>query len=258
MGNVKIGVTERGDAGIDFEWIEAVSSGLVDGVILITKEISERFISEVLTLYNGGFKNIIVHCTCTGWGDTIIEPKVPPASKQLYMLKKLICKGFPKQNCVLRIDPIIPNDQGIRKAISVIKMAEELYILPDMRIRISIYDEYNHVKDRLRAWNYNPIYGTSFYATRQQVEDLSRALQSTGYKFETCAEPYLDGNVFEKVGCVSYKDLEIMGLQGNGMSLNPQNRTGCLCLSCKTELLRNKCRCEHKCMYCYWKDDRTN
>lgn len=256
MSNLRIGITERGDAGIDFDWIEPVRNRRVDGVILITKEISEKFISEVLTLYNDGFRNIIVHCTCTGWGDTIIEPKVPTANVQLSMLEKLIIAGFPVKNCVLRVDPIIPNEQGIRKAISVLRMAEELSIIPDARIRISIYDEYNHVKERMRAWKYNPIYGDSFYATRQQVESLKCALQSTGYTFETCAEPYLNEDIFEKVGCVSYKDLEIMGLQDNGMSLNPQNRTGCLCLSCKTELLHNKCRCEHKCMYCYWKNDK--
>lgn len=64
---MRIGVTERGDAGLNYSWIDCIQSGLVSGAILITKNISDNFISA-LNDVRKQFPNIIVHCTCTGWG----------------------------------------------------------------------------------------------------------------------------------------------------------------------------------------------
>ena len=74
---MKIGVTERGDAGIDFTWVNKLKNRTVDGAILITKNVNDTFIKNVMDLYKNGFTQIIVHCTCTGHGRTIIEPNVP-------------------------------------------------------------------------------------------------------------------------------------------------------------------------------------
>ena len=46
------------------------------------------------------------------------------------------------------------------------------------RIRISIYDEYNHVKERLKAAGYNPCFGKNFYASQKQMENVANALRS--------------------------------------------------------------------------------
>ena len=56
---MKIGVTERGDAGIDFSWYDKLDT--VSGAIIITKKISDAFIDKILT----ASKPIILHCTCT-------------------------------------------------------------------------------------------------------------------------------------------------------------------------------------------------
>ena len=46
----------------------------------------------------------------------------------------------------------------------------------------------------------------------------------------------------------------VMGLpMDESMYENPQKRTGCHCLSCKTELLTPRVKCEHNCVYCFWK-----
>lgn len=44
-----------------------------------------------------------------------------------------------------------------------------------------------------------------------------------------------------------------MGLPVPDAGTNPQGRGGCLCLSCKTELLTCRAQCPHGCLYCYWK-----
>lgn len=67
---IKIGITERGDAALDFSWYDKLST--VSGAILITKNITDEFIHRVMQAYQNGYK-LIIHATCTGWGQSIIE-----------------------------------------------------------------------------------------------------------------------------------------------------------------------------------------
>lgn len=246
---MKIGITERGDASLDLSWKRKLD--LVDGVILITKKITPAFILEV----NSAETPIIVHATCTGWGGSWLEPNVPNYIYQLGGICALIASGFPKENIVLRIDPIIPTAEGIQRAEEVIIKAKELGLLPNIRIRISILDEYPHVRERLKASGHEPFYGGRFQPDKALTNKVGKMLCKHDAIFETCAENNLFNgiNVVHK-GCVDKKDLKLMGLATSETSINPQGRAGCLCLSCKTELLSNKHRCAHGCLYCYWKD----
>lgn len=256
---MKIGITERGDAGIDFAWYKKLESGYVDGAILITKNITPMFIQLVMQCYNTG-KKLIIHSTCTGLGGTLFEPNVPYYTEQIDNLVKLHDAGFPLENCVLRIDPIIPTRNGLNCVKNVIAYAEDKGILSDVRMRISIYDEYKHVKERLNNAGILSLYpGTQFYASTDQFKQVAEFLSEYDYIFYTCAEPKLIkytkiGQVLQ-YGCVSEQDLQIMGIEiPEHMLTNMQNRNGCLCLSCKTELLTEKKQCPHKCIYCYWKN----
>ena len=266
---MKIGITERGDASIDYQWVEKLPS--VDGTILITKNLTDRFIDTVIKCYENGDK-LIVHATCTGWGRTDFEPNVPDYKTQLHQLKKLIKKGFPADHCVLRIDPIFPTLSGLNRVMEVIHEFQKQKT-GIKRIRISVYDEYHHVKERLKAAGYRPCYGENFHASPKQMESVANALRQFSYctyshhgqvtmrnQFEICAEDLLVKRYphsFKQVGCVSNKDIELMGLEPVlNKEENGQQRTGCHCLTCKTELLTNKYRCPNQCIYCYWKDKK--
>lgn len=255
---MKIGITERGDAGIDLSWESKLKYDAVDSAVLITKNITDKFREAVMRQYDAG-KKIILHATCTGYGGTVIEPNVPEYRKQVDSLVQLVEAGFPIENCVLRIDPIIPTANGIKRALDVITYAEEKGVIPGARIRISIYDEYKHVKERLKDAGIQPAYpGSQFQASTEQFRAAAEALVDTGHTFYTCAEPkllrYGKGHI-KAFGCVSEQDFHIMGLEmPEDLLVNMQHRSGCLCLSCKTELLTRKAQCPHKCIYCYWKN----
>lgn len=256
---MRIGITERGDAGINQKWFPQVMNGTVDGAVLITKHITKPFMENVLKCHKAGRK-LIVHATCTGWGGTVVEPNVPPYGDQLDALKNLIDSGFPKENCVLRIDPIMPSEKGLALVRNVIASAESKGILPGVRIRVSIFDEYRHVKKRLADKGFQSFYpGSDFQASAEQFKRTAQILSEYDYVFYTCAEPKLarygkPGHI-KHTGCISAEDLKLMGLSmPDDTSVNKQNRGGCLCLSCKTELLTEKYRCPHQCIYCYWKD----
>ena len=248
---MKIGITERGDAGINLSWVSKVNQ--VDGMVLITKNISEMFVLNVLDLHNKGYK-MIIHCTCTGYGRTELEPCVPDYKTQLNSLKILIDRGFPAENCVLRIDPIFPSEKGLNRVKDVLNYFMSLNT-GVTRIRVSIVDEYRHVKERYRQRGWTPLYGDNFGPSASQVHAVACILQNYPYIFETCAEKgltdYSDKCIVQ--GCISNKDLEIMDIPVIEMPVNPQNRKGCMCLSCKTELFEKRQPCPHGCVYCFWK-----
>ncbi len=236
-----IGITECGDAGLDFSWVAQMPA--MDFAILITKNLNDKFIEEVMKVKD----KVIVHATITGMGGTIIEPRVPPVFISIGQLNRLIQAGFPASQVVLRIDPIVPTPKGIRTALSVLEAADGLGIT---RCRISVLDMYNHVKARFRMANV-PI---PEYDLNQAYKDVAKAITPymDKWEFEACAE-----NFPFQLGCISQKDADI--LHGDVVLVgNKGQRKGCLCPRNKSEMLSHKSQCQHGCLYCYWSKDYNN
>lgn len=257
--DIRIGVTERGDAALDLSWIKKCNKALygacrLNGAVIITKDLAPHVRDAVINLTKAGFP-IVVHATCTGWGgDPLMEPNVLPFRNQIQAVRHLLDRGFPIERTVLRIDPVFPNETGLDRFRQVLDEASR--VIPGVRIRISIYDEYPHVRDRLAAKGVpGGLYGGRFYAPAPMMAAVSKVLSEyPQITFETCAEPFLNGPNIEHAGCVSKKDLFAMGLPDYDGPENPQNRKGCLCLGCKTELLNGPRKpCAHGCVYCFWR-----
>lgn len=264
---LKIGITEAGDAALHMkEWVAKVSG--CDGIVLITKNLTGGLQEKIMELYTSGYKNIVVHATCTGHGGSMIEPNVPNYCTQLEHFFELVAGGFPVTHMVLRLDPIIPSTEGLAVAGDVLeefcRLKTANHVLSKVRCRVSIVDDYPHVKERFTKSNLATLYPyDSKYPSWSQMRDVAELLSRfrEEFVFETCAEDGLTSALIKKgmsdgpVGCVSEKELALFRLEPDPqMTVNPQSRCGCHCLSCKTELLSNKKRCAHKCLYCYWKD----
>lgn len=255
---MKIGITEKGDAALDMSWVDKLDT--VDGAILITKHVTPQFRDAVDRAVRAGHK-IIVHATCTGYGRTTVEPNVPDYKEQIYQMTELL-DILPKENIVLRIDPVFPTEKGLSTAHRVLSYAFSDSSRSNMRVRMSLVDEYKHVKKRFSEAGFHNVYenGQPSIAQLHGTMELFEMYQSFYMygKAETCAETMLAQRypeVFEAIGCVSMRDIGIMNITPNGkMGVNPQQRGGCLCLTCKTELLSQKKRCPHGCVYCYWRD----
>lgn len=237
----KIGFTERGDGGLDLSWVQKCEDGKVDGVVVVTKQLTPQCQEEILRLSQLGFP-VLLHYSITGWGGTQIEPNVSTYTDSLNTLNSFIQDGFPAERAVLRIDPIFPTPKGLARVEQVLQDAFSLNLLPAMRCRISILDEYQHVKERFRQQGFAPIYGEKNFSASPDQFDAVTHLFSTypiDNKYETCAEPMLKApDVFVHQGCLSERDLQIMGFDvSKNYFINPQNRHGCLCLGCKTELV---------------------
>jgi DNA repair photolyase len=235
---MKVGVTERGDAGIDFSWADK----LLDVNIIISKNLNDSLISLLLK----NKPKIIFHMTCTGMGGTVIEPNVPGLVSTYWNVMRLIESGFPPRQIVLRVDPIVPTMKGIFTADRVLRNFVDSGV---KRVRYSFLDMYPHVADRFAKADVKIPY-TSFCAPQRMIEDALKMLSNweSIYEFEACTE-----NTPHQLGCISKKDFDILGINYDP-AVGGFQRPGCLCIAGKTELLTSKRRCPNGCLYCYWRD----
>ena len=229
---VKIGITERGDAGLDLSWAQKMNT--VDGAILITKDPNDKFINLVKEYQD----KVVVHVTITGLGSSVYEPNVPAPEVTLEQFRKVHEITGPDRT-VLRIDPIIPGEQTVTKAVDVFNKLSDI----KHRTRVSIIDNYPHVKKRFNEAGINqlPFRFHAPLAERARIINLFRYA-------EVCGEPG-----FKSIGCISNVDLKALGLPLQDEDESKQ-RQHCSCLgSVKTELLTRRSQCRHGCLYCYWK-----
>lgn len=235
---IPFGVTERGDAGLDFSWTQRLCAGN----IIISKELNDDLIKALCAFSN----RIIFHMTCTGYGGTILEPNVSTVSWTHSQLKKLLEAGFPISQVVLRLDPIIPTDKGIKLASCVLAKFRDSGI---KRVRFSFLDMYPYVAKRFFDSKIRRPYDTFTAPKEMRDKALEMISQYENiYVFESCGE----SNKYA-CGCISEKDFSLLGIPYTKTAGGYQ-RAMCMCDGAKTELLKSKRRCLHECLYCYWKD----
>lgn len=235
---MRIGITERGDAARDAAWYPWVRDG--NPTILITK--NPALLHDMLALVLGepdNKANVIVHCTITGMGGTKEEPNVPDTDTAIYGYKMLTLL-LSTDRVVLRVDPIVPNEKGIKRALDVIAERRA-----GTRLRVSFMDAYPHVRARYDKEGLDPF---DWKGTHAPLERRIKLLKSLPEDTEVCGEEGIPC-----IGCVSTKDCAVLGID----YVNPEGRRGqrpsCMCLAEKHELLSSRKQCPHGCMYCYWR-----
>ena len=246
----RFGTTEISDPCFHLEIFE----NLYDGNLIITKRLTPALIDKLVENKD----KCVLHVTCTGMGGSKIEPLVPPKETTYNKVLELINKGFPVEQIVLRVDPIIPTEKGIATAISVIELFKETGI---KRVRISFLDMYKHVKERFKE-NDVPLPYETFHANNEtRWEAFSKIFEicnKNNMSVEMCGEPPV-GEPFEfkTTPCLSQKDVDILGL-GDKIKLegNKGARRHCGCPKNKYELIKDKPhQCSNKCLYCFWRSD---
>jgi DNA repair photolyase len=236
---MKIGITERGDAGLDFIWTKFNGPK-----ILITKS-PQNFLNPFNDLAYD-FNNCIIHCTITGLGGSIWEPNVAPLDITILAYNRLI-DILGEERVVLRIDPIIigVSENNLLKILDAVRG----------RLRISFLDMYDHVRERLSSQKMEiPNAHENFHA---DLDIRKKCLSEIEFYFmekhfekdvEICGEPGLNCT-----GCVSERDFSALNLPFPNSDERGKQRKFCHCAAEKMELLSNKHPCMHNCIYCYWR-----
>lgn len=223
----QIGITERVDPTINLKWVSWVQAE--KPAILITK--MPRLLLPLLN----GEENIIVHCTITGLGGGLVEPKIDPWTISLEYYHYL-CNLLGPERVVLRIDPIVYRDYWKEDVLKLLVKGAE------GRVRISFLDLYHHVEERFKDANLS-LPQEHFHKPLNERLDIWNKLGQP----EICGEPGMPNTP-----CVSLLDCEILGVKPSS-TLKGQRRD-CGCLANKTELCPWPPKCTYECLYCYWKD----
>lgn len=244
----RFGTTEISDPCFHLELFD----NLYDGNLIITKRLTAQFIDKLIE----NKEKIILHLTVTGMGGTKIEPFVPTKEVMYEHTKALIEKGFPVEQIVLRVDPIVPTEKGVETALSVINLFKDTGI---KRLRISFLDMYEHVKERFIENNVPLPYETfhaDYYTRLDAFNEILKVCMEYNMELEICGEPPVDG--FKTIPCLSQKDVDILGLTDKITLVgNKEVRKNCECAQNKTELIKDKPKqCGHRCLYCFWKSDK--
>jgi len=239
---IKIGITERGDAGLDFSWKKFEGPK-----ILITKSPQ-----NLCNLPDEALKDCIVHCTITGLGESVYEPNVAGLNVTMPAYQKLVSR-LGEERVVLRIDPVI---LGVDNEANIISILTEAC----SRVRVSFLDMYDHVRTRFMHENISiPKEHQEFHADLKLRQLYLHMMQCTLNKhnfvqteIEVCGEPGMECS-----GCVSARDLDALNICYDDLSGKESGqRKACHCITEKYELLNNRQRCPHKCIYCYWKKEK--
>lgn len=251
---LKIGITERGDAGLDFSWIDKLNS--VNGAILISKRIASEKFQDLLLKYKD---KLILHSTITFLGNTNLEPNVPIPEDSIKGLERIVKLGFDPNKIVFRLDPIL-NIKQINKFSKIIPKLLELNIT---RIRFSFMDFYKHVKQRFIKNNIEipKLDFGGFHMHEITRNIILTFLSDLAIKYKINLESCGENINTEKYplitirGCISDKDLDLLNINYDKDNLQIfAPRQNCHCLNIKHELLNNRSRCQHNCLYCFWKD----
>ena len=235
------GFTEGCDPSVSFNWVNNLSPY---GNIIISKNLTDDLIKQLVIHKD----KVIFHHTVTGLGGFPVEKNIPPKEWSRKQFDKLISAGFPLNQCVLRVDPIIPTDKGMETALSVLDLYKDTGI---KRVRFSFLDMYPHVKERFIQQGIRLPYDT-FNAPREMmlsgILKLTKKAEECGYYLEACAESCL----FKK-GCLSQTDYDILHIPYEDSGSNHQRQT-CICSGAKREILpRKNNKCTLGCTYCYWR-----
>ena len=240
----RIGTTEVGEIAFNLDAFDH----LYEGNIIITKRLSNGLIEKLIEYQD----KVILHLSCTGFGGSHIEPFVPKSDETYKKLVELLEKGFPISHVVLRVDPIVPTEKGIETAIGVITAFSGLGI---KRLRFSFLDNYKHVKKRFKEEGIKELYGGEFHAPlklrKEYAVKIEKVAHDGGFEsVEACGEPGI-----ESISCLSQRDIDILGLTDKiTLEGSAEQRDSCGCPANKSELIKVKPhRCEHKCLYCYWR-----
>lgn len=242
--NQQIGITETGEISFHLE----AFNNLRRANIIITKNLTKDLIEKLIEHKD----KCILHLTCTGMGCSKLEPFVPNTDQLFSNFEQLINLGFPINQVVLRVDPIIPTPKGVKTALSVIKLFINNFGIT--RIRWSSLDMYEHVKERFKDKNIPTPYDT-FHANIVQRNALYSILEGICYvadiKLEACGEEGYE------TPCISQTDLDILGITDIELNGSADQRKTCSCPANKVQLIsggfKNNTKCPNNCLYCYIK-----
>ena len=121
---------KSGDPTINYDWAKK----LTDINIIKTKVITDKFIDVCIENKH----RIFLHVVITGLGKTVFEPNIQSVKSMFSMLEKLVNLGFPQKQILWIVDPVLPNDNGLKSLKLLLRVFSEFRPLRLRYVRFSV------------------------------------------------------------------------------------------------------------------------
>jgi hypothetical protein len=143
----KYGITEFGDAAQNCcSWTTFLN--VVIYAVIISRCANKEFSNKILDHKN----KIIYHARMSGFGGTKFEKNVPPYQEIFDQIEYLIYHGFPPEQIVIDINPIMPYCW-----VDELNSILDINYLENIKNILYLTEKYNITRVRQEFLNFNPI-----------------------------------------------------------------------------------------------------
>lgn len=112
------------------QWIDKMT----EVNIIRTKVITDEFIDFCITNKH----RVYLHIVINGQGHSVLEKNIPTVKWTFVMIAKLIERGFPQKQILVVVDPIIPNENGLKALTILLKVFTEYKILRLRHVKFNL------------------------------------------------------------------------------------------------------------------------
>lgn len=138
--------------------------------VIRTKRLTDEFVNFCIT----NKKTVFLHIHITGLSQTPFEKNIPTVKETFFQIKKLIDADFPQKQILVVVDPILPNENGLRVLKLILKVFTEFKLLRLRKIRLKLL-----TFKQLENGNYVP--NNDNIIRRKGIEEISPYLFKDEY-----------------------------------------------------------------------------
>jgi hypothetical protein len=121
---------KSGDPTVSYNWV----MHMTDINVINTKHLTDDFVKLCLRERD----RIYLHVNITGQGGTVLEPNIPSVRATFMKLAELIHAGFPAKQILVVVNPVLPNDNGMRALELLLRVFTEFRVLRLRKVRLTV------------------------------------------------------------------------------------------------------------------------
>ena len=156
---------KSGDASLS---IDKWKDNLTDINIINTKRLSDEFIEFCAN----NKSKIFLHIEISGLAQTPFEPNIPTVRENFYQIRKLLDRGFPQRQILVIVNPIIPNENGLKSLKLLLRLFTEF---KPLRLRFIRFNLLSYTEDK----NGNSIIWNQAILGRTELKRVSGFLKKS-------------------------------------------------------------------------------
>jgi hypothetical protein len=185
--------------------IDKLEKKLTEINIINTRNITPEFMTFCLKHKD----KLFLHINISGLNATLFEPKIPTVKEMFTKIKTLKDNGFPENRILIIINPIIPNENGLRALKLLLKLFTEYKFLRLRYVRFNVIS-YSNFNKEFKNNNLNERIDLQQY--KASYLKFSPVFHSDYYKLISDYKGILTIDDGFKIPIIGFRELNAFGL----------------------------------------------